>query len=129
LISIKQGYDGHARQVGVVASQLLHPSHSTRYVFVVDDDIDVTNLEDLMWAVCTRSDPARSITIIDHTHANVLDPMVRSRFDESAGLTGSCAIIDACRPFALRKRFPRVAESSAEFKKQVKEKWAKILKL
>ncbi|HEY3305516.1 MAG TPA: UbiD family decarboxylase [Candidatus Binatia bacterium] len=129
LISLKQGYDGHARQAGVVASQLLHPSHSTRYVIVVDDDIDVLDLEEVMWAVCTRSDPARSITIIDHTHANMLDPMVRSRFDESAGLTGSCAIIDACRPFSRRNQFPKVAESSAEFKKQVREKWAKILQL
>ena len=129
LISVKQAYDGHARQAGVVASQLLHPSHSTRYVIVVDDDIDVLNLDDVMWAVCTRSDPRHAITLIDHTHANILDPMVRSRFDERAGHTGSCAVIDACRPFPLRDRFPKVAESSAEFKKQVREKWAGILNL
>ncbi|PYJ14835.1 MAG: UbiD family decarboxylase, partial [Verrucomicrobia bacterium] len=80
-------------------------------------------------AVCTRSDPIRSITLIDHTRANVLDPMVRSRFDENAGHTSSCAVIDACRPFPLRDRFPKVAESSAEFKKQIREKWAGILNL
>ena len=54
----------------IVASQLLQPSHPTRYVVVVDDDIDVMNLEDVMWAVCTRSDPIRSITLIDQTRAN-----------------------------------------------------------
>jgi UbiD family decarboxylase len=129
IISVQQRYDGHARQAGVVASQLLHPSHSTRYVIVVDDDIDILNLEDVMWAVCTRSDPQKSITLLDHTHANVLDPMVRSRFDEKAGHTGSCAVIDACRPFASKERFPKVAESSAEFKKWVREKWAGILDL
>ncbi len=129
LVSLKQAYDGHARQVAVVASQLLQPSHPTRYVIVVDDDIDVMNLEDVMWAVCTRSDPIRSITLIDHTRANFLDPMVRSRFDENAGHTSSCAVIDACRPFPLRDRFPKVAESSAEYKKQIREKWAGILNL
>jgi 4-hydroxy-3-polyprenylbenzoate decarboxylase len=129
IIGLQQKYDGHARQVGVIASQLLHPSHSTRYVIVVDDDIDVESLEDVMWAVCTRSDPRNSITVIDHTHANLLDPMVRSRFDEKAGHTGSCAVIDACRPFAAKECFPKVAESSAEFKKLVKEKWAGILDL
>jgi UbiD family decarboxylase len=129
LVSLKQAYDGHARQVAVVASQLLQPSYPTRYVIVVDDDIDVMNLEDVMWAVCTRSDPIRSITLIDHTRANFLDPMVRSRFDENAGHTSSCALIDACRPFPLRDRFPKVAESSAEFKKQIREKWAGILNL
>jgi 4-hydroxy-3-polyprenylbenzoate decarboxylase len=87
------------------------------------------DLEDVMWAVCTRSDPVRSITLIDHTRANFLDPMVRSRFDANAGHTGSCAVIDACRPFALRDRFPKVAESSPEFKKRVREKWAGTLDL
>jgi hypothetical protein len=69
-----------------------------------------------------RSDP------LDHTHrrvwSNFLDPMVRSRFDENAGHTSSCAVIDVCRPFPLRDRFPKVAESSAEFRKQIREEWA-----
>ncbi len=127
LIGLKQTYDGQARQVAVVASQLMNPSFPTRYVIVVDDDINIMNLEDVIWAVCTRSDPVRSITLIDHTRANFLDPMVRSRFDANAGHTGSCAIIDACRPYALRDRFPKVAESSAEYKQQVRAKWARTL--
>ena len=129
LISLKQTYDGQARQVAVIASQIMNPSYSTRYVIVVDDDINIMNLEDVMWAVCTRSDPVRSITLIDRTRANFLDPMVRSRFDANAGHTGSCAVIDACRPYALRDRFPKVAESSAEYKQQVREKWGRILGL
>jgi len=128
-LSIKPAYDGHARQAGIVASQLLHPSHSTRYVIVVDDGLDITNLEEVMWAVSTRSDPARSITIIDQTHANALDPMVRSRYEPNAGNTGSCAIIDACWPYRARSKVPKVAESSEEFKKQVKDKWSGILPL
>jgi 4-hydroxy-3-polyprenylbenzoate decarboxylase len=91
--------------------------------------IDVLNLEDVVWAVCTHSDPIRSITLIDHTRANFLDPMVRSRFDKNAGHTNSCAVIDACCPYALRDSFPKVAESSVEFKKQIKEKWKGILNL
>lgn len=127
VVGIKQMFDGHARQVGTVASQLL--SHPTRYVIVVDDDIDITSLEDVLWAVCTRTDPSRSITIIDDIHVNVLDTMVRSRFDERAGHTGSCAIIDACKPYRTLARFPRVAESSPEFKKMVRDKWSGFLKL
>lgn len=127
VVAIDQMYHGHARQVGIVASQLL--SHPTRYLIIVDDDIDVTNLEDVMWAVCTRTDPTRSITLIDDIHVNVLDPMVRSRFDKKAGHTGSCAVIDACKPYQLRDRFPKVAESSEEFKKTIRRKWSGILKL
>ena len=129
IVSIKQLYDGHSRQVGTVASQLLHPSHSTRYVIVVDDGLDITNLEEVMWAVCTRSDPARSIAIIDRTHANALDPLVRSRYEANAGNTGSCAVIDACWPYRFLAKVPKVAESSDEFKKQVKTKWSGVLPL
>lgn len=127
VVGIEQMYHGHARQVGTVASQLL--SHPTRYLIVVDADIDVTNLEDVMWAVCTRTDPTRSITLIDDIHVNVLDPMVRSRFDRDAGHTGSCAVIDACKPYQRREQFPKVAESSVEFKKTIRKKWSGILKL
>lgn len=127
VVAIRQAFAGHARQVGTVASQLL--SHPTRYVVVVDDDIDVMSLEDVVWAICTRTDPSRSIGIIDGVHVNVLDPMVRSRFEENAGHTGSCAIIDACKPFQHLSEFPKVAESSGEFKKTVREKWSRILKL
>ena len=125
VIGIKQMFHGHARQVGVVASQLL--SHPTRYLLVLDDDIDVTNLEDVVWGMCTRTDPSRSITIIDDIHVNILDPMVRSRFDTNAGHIGSCAVIDACKPYQFLDKFPRVAESSEEFKKLVRQKWSGVL--
>lgn len=127
VVSIKQMFAGHARQVGTVASQVF--SHPTRYIVVVDDDIDVLNLEDVVWATCTRTDPSRSITIIDDIHVNILDPMVRSRFDKNSGHTGSCAVIDACKPYQKFDEFPKVAESSAEFKKMVREKWSGILNL
>ena len=116
-MSLKQAYDGHARQVAVVASQLLQPSYPTRYVIVVDDDIDVTNLEDVMWAVCTRSDPIS----LDHAHRPHAREFFSTRWCGRASTkmpatSSSCALIDACRPFPLRDRFPKVAESSAEFK-------------
>jgi UbiD family decarboxylase len=127
VVGIDQQFHGHARQVGTVASQLL--SHPTRYLIVVDGDIDVTNLEDVIWAISTRTDPAHSITVIDDIHVNVLDPMVRSRFDPDAGHSGSCAVIDACKPYRHRDKFPKVAESSEEFKKAVRKKWSGILDL
>jgi UbiD family decarboxylase len=57
-IAIKQRYPGHATQAGFVASQCGVGAYCGRYVVVVDDDVDVSNLEDLMWAVSFRSDPA-----------------------------------------------------------------------
>src|SRR5713226_5724985 len=60
-VSIKQRYPGHARQAGLVASYCHAGAYLGRYVIVVDDDIDVTNTNDVLWALCTRSDPEQDI--------------------------------------------------------------------
>ena len=123
LVSLKQAYDGHARQVAVVASQLLQPSHPTRYVIVVDDDIDVTNTNDVLWALTTRSNPEIDIEIIRRSWSGPLDPIIPK------GQKGhsSRGIIDACRPYEWISDFPPVAESSPEVRRAAEEKWGKIL--
>ena len=56
-VSITQRYPGHAMQAGHVACQCHVGAYAGKYVIVVDDDIDVSNLEELIWAMLTRSDP------------------------------------------------------------------------
>jgi len=59
-------------------------------VIVVDDDIDVSSLEEVMWAVVTRSDPATSIDIIHNAWSTALDPRIlpRTRSKETDQLSG-----------------------------------------
>ena len=59
VVSIKQRYPGHARQAGMIASQCRSGAYLGRYVVVVDDDVDITNSEEFLWALSSRSDPAR----------------------------------------------------------------------
>ena len=56
-ISIKQLYGGHAKQAGMVASHCHAGAYCNRWTIVVDDDIDPTNINDVIWAMCTRCDP------------------------------------------------------------------------
>ena len=65
-----------------------------RYVVVVDEDVDPTNLEEVVWAMCTRSDPERSLDIIKRAWSGPLDPAIRP---DKKGFN-SRAIIDATRP-------------------------------
>ena len=58
VVSIKQRYPGHARQAGLIATECHAAAYLGRYTVVVDDDIDPTNLNEVLWAVCTRSDPS-----------------------------------------------------------------------
>ena len=119
VVSIRQRYPGHARQAALIASFCRAGAYLGRYVIVVDDDIDVADLNDVMWAVCTRSDPASSIEIIRRCWSGPLDPAIPT---ERKGLN-SRAIIDACRPYEWRSEFPDVVDVEEKLKKEVNEKW------
>ncbi len=125
IISVKQKYPGHAKQAAVLAS------HSRlvpigKYVIVVDDDIDPTNIQEVIWALCTRSDPERSIDIIRRSWSSPLDTTIRK---PSSTWLGSRAIIEACKPFEWLSEFPREISTSPELTARVKEKWGRLLKL
>lgn len=122
-VAIKQRYPGHSRQAAMIASQCHAAAYLGRYVLVVDDDIDPTNTDDVLWAMATRSDPETSIDIIRRCWSGPLDPIIRK---EKKGFN-SRAIIDACRPFEWMQEFPPVAESSKELRDRVEKKWEDLV--
>lgn len=127
-VSIKQRYPGHAAQAGHIAAMCHVGAYCGRYVVVVDEDIDVSNLEEVMWAVVTRSDPATSIDIINKTWSTPLDPRLEPRKREQGDFTNSRAIIDACRPWHWREEFPKVNAPSPELAKRGLEKFGYLLR-
>jgi 3-polyprenyl-4-hydroxybenzoate decarboxylase len=78
-----------------------------------------------MWAVVTRSDPARDIDIIKRTWGGMGDPQ-RITFNDPVPYN-TRGIIDACRSYEHREVFPPVAEASPEFQQQIREKWKDLL--
>ena len=98
-----------------------------KYVIVVDDDIDASNLEEVIWAMLTRSDPATSIDIIHNTWSTPLDPRIPPEQRERGDFRNSRAIIDACRPFAWKDKFPKVNAPSPEVARRTREKWSYLL--
>jgi len=102
VLAIKQRYPGHARQAALIASQCRSGAYLGRYVIVVDDDIDITNTEEVIWAISSRSDPVDSIEILRRCWSGPLDPRI------PVGEKGfnSRAVIDAPRPYEWRDKFP-----------------------
>jgi len=119
IVAIRQRYAGHARQTGFIASQCREAAYMGKYTIVVDEDIDVTNLEEVLWAVCTRTDPATSIDFIRRAWASKAEPMLRP--GEPA--FNSRAVIDACKPFEWIADFPRVAEADPAYLRELEKKW------
>ena len=123
-VAIKQMYPGHAKQAGLVASQCHAGAYANRYVVVVDDDIDPSDNEQVIWAMCTRVDPREDVEIIRTSWSTALDPM---SYPEGLKALNARLVIDACRPWARRDTFPRVARSSKALDDRIRAKWAAIL--
>jgi UbiD family decarboxylase len=121
VVSIKQRYAGHSRQAGHILSQCGVGAYMSRYAVVVDEDIDPSNLQEVMWAVATRTDPEVDIDIIKRGMGSKNDPMSIA-YPYNAPFS-SKAIIDACRPYDHINEFPDVAEASKELQEKVRSKW------
>ena len=73
VVSIKKAYAGHAKRTMMAVWSYLRQFMYTKWVIVVDDDIDARDWKDVMWAVSTRMDPARDIMIVENTPIDYLD--------------------------------------------------------
>ncbi len=124
VVSIKQRYAGHAKQAAVLASQMRRGAYMGRYTVVVDEDIDPTNLQEVLWAMCTRSDPEKSIDIMRRCWSTPLDPTIRK---PTNAFYNSRAIIDACKPFEWKDEFPQEIRISPELVARVSEKFKSVL--
>ncbi|NLU72707.1 UbiD family decarboxylase [Streptomyces sp. HNM0575] len=122
-VAVRQQYAGHARQAGHLTSQLPSAAYMNKFVIVVDHDVDPRSLNEVMWAVCTRSDPVQDIETISRTWGSRVDPL------RAPGLPpfNTRAVIDACRPWERLADFPRVAEASRELTDHVMSRWPDAL--
>jgi UbiD family decarboxylase len=122
-VAIRQQYAGHARQAGYLVSQLPSAAYMNKFVVVVDADVDFRSLNDVMWAMCTRTDPAEDIETMRRTWGSRVDPL------RAPGLPpfNTRAVIDACRPWERFDDFPRVAEASRELIDRVVRRWPHAL--
>jgi len=123
VIAINQRYNGHAKQALAIASQCRNSAYMGRFVIVVDEDIDPSNTDDVLWALTTRCDPELDIDVLRNCWSGPLDPIIPP---ERKG-SNSKALMNACRPWSWKERFPEVAEPTPELCRQAREKFADIL--
>lgn len=122
VVAIDQRYPGHSRQAGLLAAQHPTTAYMNRFVVVVDADVNPRDLDEVVWAMSTRCDPATDIDILRKTWGSRVDPL-------SVGGPphyNSRAVIDACRPFEHLADFPRVVSVSHELLGQVVERWPEL---
>jgi 4-hydroxy-3-polyprenylbenzoate decarboxylase len=72
-VSMKKQYPGHAKRVMFGVWSFLRQFMYTKFVIVTDDDVNVRDWKDVVWAMTTRMDPARDITLVENTPIDYLD--------------------------------------------------------
>jgi len=94
-----------------------------RLVVIVDDDVDPSNLAEVLWAVTTRYELSEQIDIIRDAWEFSARPAYTGR-KKAAGLTShSKAIIDACRPLAWKDKFPPASPLTHDEARKIEAKW------
>ena len=73
IVSIKKQYAGHAKRVMFGVWSFLRQFMYTKYIIVVDDDINTRDWNEVIWAITTRMDPTRDTTLVDNTPIDYLD--------------------------------------------------------
>jgi 3-polyprenyl-4-hydroxybenzoate decarboxylase len=97
------------------------------YFVVVDDDIDPSNLEEVVWAMSTRADPATAVNIITGGWTGGLDPRISPERRKAGDLTMGRMMINACKPYHWRDQFPVSNVFTREERRDVEDRWSKLL--
>jgi hypothetical protein len=125
VVALKQRYAGHAKRAGLIAAA---NSYMGRLVVVVDDDVDPSNLNDVMWAVTTRCEPSEQIDIVRNAWSSALDP----RIPPSHKLAASPRIPRRSSRRAGRSpgsdKFPPTSALSQDEARAIEEKWVGRIK-
>jgi UbiD family decarboxylase len=128
VVSLRQRYSGHAMHALTAIAGMQTGASMYRYYVAVDDDIDPVDLKQVIWAMCTRVDPAESVQIFKSWTSD-LDPRLAPEKRERGDFTMSRMAIDACKPFHWRDKFALANKFSAEKREEIWEKWAAKLQL
>lgn len=123
VVAIKQLYSGHAKQTAMAAGSCRGGALGGKFVVVVDDDVDITNPGEVIWAVATRCDVGRGTDIVKGVWTTRSDPSLSPGQRASRSYNSDRIIIDGCRPYEWREEFPPVNRFSPEYKRDVLERW------
>jgi UbiD family decarboxylase len=124
VVSLRQRYEGHAKRAALIAAA---NSYMGRIVVVVDEDIDPSNLADVMWAVTTRCEPSEQVDIVRDAWSSALDPRIPPAAKKNGTTSHSKMIINACKPLSWLDEFPTASALSIEEAAAIEAKWRHML--
>jgi 4-hydroxy-3-polyprenylbenzoate decarboxylase len=124
VVSIRKQYLGHARRVMMGIWSYLRQFTYTKFVIVTDDDIDVRDWSQVIWAIATRVDPARDCVLVENTPIDYLD------FASPEPGLGSKLGLDATRkwPGETRREWGRPIVPDSAVEQRMQALWSQLMR-
>ncbi len=127
VISLKQEFAGHAMMAAMITAGSYTAAYMLKWIIVVDDDIDPTNMHEINWALGTRiADPKNAIHIINGCWGSFADPALSPEKRARKQYDHPLVIVLACKPYHWIDEFPPSIKSPPEMIKKIKEKWQRF---
>jgi len=122
VVQIRQRYPGHARQALHIAAACSGGAYAGKWTVVVDDDIDAGELDQVLWAMCTRFDPLTDIDLIQKAWASKRDPLYLP------GNFNNRILVDACIPYDMKLKgtFPPVVDVTQDLRAKLRAKFPQV---
>jgi UbiD family decarboxylase len=126
IVRIHQEYAGHSKQAALAACSCRAGCYGGKFVIVVDDDIDITNIEEVIWAIISRAN-VESMDIVHGLWTSGADLASVLPENKARGLTVNArAIIDACWPYSRIDQFPKTNRFSQTWREKILDKWSEV---
>lgn len=123
IVSLEQRYAGHAPQVLALAAQCPGGAYYSKWIVAVDEDVDPSDINQVLWAMSTRCNPVEDIDILRQTWSTWLDPTQNPPEERP---WGSKALINACMEHRYKDVFARRAKLARPVYEQVRSRWAEL---
>jgi UbiD family decarboxylase len=123
VVSLEQRYAGHAPQALALAAQVPGGAYFSKWIIAVDEDVDPSNMNQVVWAMSTRCNPVEDIDILRQTWSTWLDP---SQNPPEERPYGSKALINACMEHRYIKQFSKRTKVRRAVYEQVASRWSSL---
>ena len=123
VVSLEQKYAGHAAQVLSLVGQVVAGGYYAKWIIAVDEDVDIFDFNQVLWAMSTRCNPVEDIDIQRNTWSTYLDPTQNPPEERPYG---SKAYINACREHRYIQQFARRTKLSKEVYQRVVSRWKEL---
>lgn len=123
VVSLEQRYAGHAAQCLALAAQAPGGAYYTKWIIAVDEDVDPTDMDQVIWAMSSRCNPIEDIDVLRNTWSTWLDPTQNPPEERPYG---SKALINACKEHRYLPVFSKRTTLRREMYDQVARRWKEL---